>query len=238
MIRKIGETLAAMTRSIDMSIAMLATFICVSSTHVDAAPIVGVTVAAGTPIGFNAPAGLGTLTNGVVDDDDWLTTPYASVGWLDTGWNLNPANSTDTGVAQPSLTFNLGGAYVVDSVTVHYTIDHIAGDDTRNLRAPDSLTATFSTTGVGGPFLNPIVQATWDDSSTGDGTAVGVGDARSVTTSLGAAANAVRLDFLTNAEWLFISEIAFDGRAVPEPATLGSLALTCVFLGAGSRRRV
>jgi hypothetical protein len=226
-----------MIRTKGVGLALLATLMCVGSQDVDAAPIAGVTAASGTPIGFNAVAGLATLTNGVIDDDDWLTTPWTSLGWLDAGWNLNPANSVDTGVVQPSLTFNLGGVYVVDSVTVHYTIDHLAGDDTRNLRAPDSMTATFSATGVGGAFLNPVVQTGWDDSDAGDGTDVGVGDARSLTTSLGAVASAVRLDFLTNAEWLFFSEITFDGRAVPEPATLGSLVLACACVSAGLRRR-
>ena len=147
--------------------------------------------------------------------------------------------SVDSGVAQPQLTFDLGGTYAVNSVTVHYTIDHIAGDDTRNLRAPDVMTATFSEAGVGGPFANPVTELGWDDSNTGDGAAPGVGDARSLTTALGGVvANAVQLDFRTNAEWLFISEITFDGSVVPEPATLGSLALGGVLAGFGWRRRV
>jgi hypothetical protein len=204
-----------------------------------AAPVAGVTVAGGSPIGFNGAAGLGILVDGVVDDDDWLTEPRTVLGWLDSGWNLNPAISVDTGVSQPQLTFDLGGTYALNSVTVHYTIDHVAGDDTRNLRAPDSMTATFSSAGAAGPFGGGVIQSSWDDSDADDGPAAGIGDARSLTTALGGvSANAVSLDFLTNGEWLFISEISFDGVLVPEPAALGLLAVGGVILGAARRRRV
>ncbi|MBA3482541.1 MAG: PEP-CTERM sorting domain-containing protein [Pirellulales bacterium] len=228
-----------MTRTVEVGLLLMATLVCVGVKNAAAAPLAGVSVASGTPIGFNAAAGLGALTDGVVDDDDWLTAPWTSMGWLDAGWNLNPAISVDTAVSQPQLTFDLGGTYAVNSVTVHYVIDHIAGDDTRNLRAPDMMTATFSAAGVGGPFGSAVVESGWDDSDAGDGTAGGVGDARSLTTSLGGAiASAVQLDFRTNGEWLFISEISFDGSLVPEPATLGSLALGCMLAGASSRRRL
>jgi len=58
-----------------------------------------------------------------------------------------------------------------------------------------------------------------------------------LTTNLGGVvANAVQLDFRTNAEWLFISEITFDGSVLPEPATLGLLALAGAMVGLQSRR--
>jgi len=200
-----------------------------------AAPIGGVIATANTPINFNAGAGAAILTNGVIDDDDWLTAPHVILGWSDPLWNLNPSLSADSGVSQPRLTFDLGATYLVNSVTVNYTVDHIAGDDTRNLRAPDSMTASFSAAGSGGPFAGSIAETGWDDSAETISTP-GVGDARSLTTSLGVVANAVRLDFLTNGEWLFISEISFDGVAIPEPTTsllIGSLGVAL----AGQRRR-
>jgi hypothetical protein len=226
-----------MTRTVEVGLLLLAALVCVGAENAAAAPLAGVSVASGTPIGFNAAAGLGALTDGAVDDDDWLTAPWTSVGWLDAGWNLIPANSVDSVVAQPLLTFNLGGTYAVNSVTVHYTIDHQAGDDTRNLRAPDAMTAAFSAAGVGGPFGSAVTEMGWDDSDAGDGAAAGVGDARSLTTNLGGVvANAVQLDFRTNGEWLFISEISFDGSAIPEPTTLGMLTLGAVVAGLKGRR--
>jgi hypothetical protein len=160
------------------------------------------------------------------------------MGWLDAGWNLNSALSVDSAVSQPQLTFDLGGTYAVNSVTVHYTIDHVGGDDTRNLRAPDVMTATFSSSGAAGPFGSPVTELNWDDSDAGDGPAPGIGDARLSTINLGGAvANAIRLDFLTNAEWLFISEISFDGSVVPEPATLGLIALGGIMFSVRGRRR-
>lgn len=183
-----------------------------------AVPIGGVTVAANTPINFNAAAGAAILTDGVIEDNDWLTAPNLSLGWSDPLWNIDPAASSDSGVPQPRLTFDLGGLYLVNSVTVHYIVDQIAGDDTRNLRAPDSMAASFSVSGAAGPFLGSVVETGWDD--TDDmAPAPGVGAARSLTTNLGMAASAVQLDFLTNGEWMFISEISFDGVAIPEPST-------------------
>ena len=227
-----------MTRTVKLGCSLAAALICLAAELASAAPLAGVTVASGTPIGFNAASGLGALTDGVVDDDDWLTAPWTSMGWLDAGWNLNPAISVDTAVSQPLLTFNLGGTYAVNSVTVHYTIDHVAGDDTRNLRAPDSMSATFSTTGVGGPFANAVVETGWDDGPDSNTTTPGVGEARSLTINLGGAvANAVELDFRTDAEWLFMSEITFDGSIVPEPAALGLAALGCVLVGVSRRQR-
>jgi hypothetical protein len=233
-----------MSRLTGIGFALLAALVGAGTRDAGAAPLAGVSVAAGTPIGFNAAAGLGALTDGVVDDDDWLTAPWTSMGWLDANWKLNPAPpavSFDSLVSQPLLTFNLGGTYLLNSVTVHYTVDHVASDPdpTRNLRAPDSMTATFSVTGAGGPFILPAVETAWNDSVDSNTTTPGVGSVRSLTTNLGGVlANAVRLDFRTDAEWLFMSEISFDGtRVVPEPASLGLLALAGVMVSLKGRRR-
>ena len=233
-----------MFRIVWTGLGVAAVLSCLGSASAFAVSIGGVTVAGNTPISFNAAAGAAILTDNVVDDNDWLTTPWTSLGWVDSNWNINPALSSDSGVPQPQLTFDLGGTYLVNSVTVFYTIDHLGGDPTRNLRAPDVMTATLSATGAGGPFFAPVTQFGWDDSDdAGDSSTSGLGVVRSLTTNLfGVPANAVRLDFFTDGEFLFLSEISFDGRAVPEPGALGLVAvaigsLTATAFGSRVRRR-
>ena len=176
-----------------------------------------------TPPGFNGAAGAGLLTDGVIGGNNWLVTPWQYLGWTDPGYAGNDGG-VDSGVPQPQLTFDLGGNYYVDTVTIHYIVDYPAGALRANLHAPDSMTATFSAAGPSGPFDRSIVTTAFDDSPEAD-TSGGGGQARSLTLNLGsAAANAVRLDLRTDAEWLFLSEVTFRGRAitnvpVPIPAT-------------------
>ena len=73
------------------------------------------------------------------------------------------------------------------------------------------------------PFGGNIVETGFDDSPETDANGGG-GQARSVTTSLGnTTANAMRLDFRTDGEWLFLSEVTFLGTAVPSPNPVVSL---------------
>ena len=52
----------------------------------------------------------------------------------------------------------------------------------------------------------------------------GGGRARSLTLNLGGVgANGVRMDFWTDAEWLFLGEVAFRGTPVPETKPIASL---------------
>ena len=227
-----------MIRNMKLGLLTAVAIGCYGIEFAPAVPIGGVTVTDNSPIDFNAAAGAAILTDGIIDDNNWLASPQASLGWHDPNWNIDSSLSSDTGVPQPQITFNLGGTYFVNSVTVSYTIDHIAGDETRNLRAPDSMIATFSTNGVGGPFSNSVSQMSWDDSDdSGDSISPGEGILRSLTTNLGDnAANSVRVEFFTDAEWLFISEISFDGQLVPEPGSFGLLTLGTL-IALSSRRR-
>jgi hypothetical protein len=178
--------------------------------------VVKATAILDTPPNFNAGAGAGLLTDGIIGPDNWLNGTWRYLGWQDAGYVPSDAG-TDSGVAQPQLTFDLGDTYYVDSVTVHYNVDYPPGSLRANLRAPDLMTAQFSASGASGPFGGNLIETGFDDSPDGDGSGGG-GQARSVTTSLGSAvANAMRLDFRTDGEWLFLSEVTFLGTAVPTP---------------------
>jgi hypothetical protein len=86
------------------------------------------------------------------------------------------------------------------------------------------MTATFSASGPSGSFGGDLIETGFDDGPEGSGSA-GVGEARSLTMGLGGvAANAMRLDFRTDGEWLFMSEVTFHGTAVPDPKPVASLA--------------
>src|SRR5688572_2080644 len=89
-----------------------------------------------TPPGFNGSAGAGLLTDGTIGGNNWLS-PMRYMGWSDPGY-VPTDGGVDSGVTQPRLTFDLGGTYFVDSVTIHYIVDYPAGTLRANLRAPDS----------------------------------------------------------------------------------------------------
>ena len=184
--------------------------------------IVRATAILDTPPNFNAGAGAGLLTDGTVGADNWLNGPWQYLGWQDAGYVPSDAG-TDSGVAQPQLTFDLGGTYYLDSVTVDYNVDYPPGSLRANLRAPDSMTVMFSASGPAGPFGGNLVETGFDDSPEGDATAGG-GKARSLKLDLGlTSANALRLDFRTDGEWLFLSEVSIRVLAevtnAPPPIT-------------------
>src|SRR4051812_32198779 len=173
---------------------------------------------------FNAGAGAGLLTDGTIGGDNWLTAPWQYLGWTDSGY-AGSDGGVDSGVAQPQLTFALGGTYFVDSVTIHYMVDYPPGTLRANVRAPDSMTASFSTSGPNGSFGGDIVSTGFDDSPDGDG-ASGGGKARTLILNTGGLpANAVRLDFLTDGEWLMLSEVTFEGRATTNVALKATVIL-------------
>jgi hypothetical protein len=191
------------------------------------------TVILDTAPGFNDGAGAGLLTDEVIGGHNWLATPWQYQGWQDAGY-VPTDGGTDSGVPQPQLSFDLGGTYWVDSLTVHYNVDYPTGTLRANLRAPDSMTVAFSATGPTGPFGGNLVETAFDDGPEGDGTPGG-GQARSLTMSLGSTpANAVRLDFRSDGEWVFLSEVTFHGTAVPASNPVASFTGS----GGGSSVRV
>jgi hypothetical protein len=195
--------------------------------------VVKATAILDTPPNFNAAAGAGLLTDGIIGPDNWLNGTWRYLGWQDAGYIPTPPDSgTDSGLAQPQLTFDLGGTYLVDSVTVHYNVDYPPGTLRANLRAPDSMTTTFSASGPAGPFGGDIVETGFDDSPEGDATAGG-GQARSLKLDLGLlSANAIRLDFRTDGEWLFLSEVVIrvlvEVTNTPPPITNDLIHATAI----------
>src|SRR5262245_45217423 len=120
-----------------------------------------------TPPGFNAGAGAALLTDGTIGGNNWLDTPWQYLGWQDAGY-VGVASGVDSGLSQPQLTFNLGGTYFVDSVTIPYMVDFPPGTLRANVRAPDSMTATFSLSGPDGAFGGNLAETSFDDGPDGD----------------------------------------------------------------------
>jgi PEP-CTERM motif len=200
-------------------------------------PITTATAILDTPPGYNAAGGPGILTDGVISGDDWLSpVPSQILAWQDA--NYVPVDAGfDTGIPQPRLTFDLGGLYTVDAMKIDYIVDIPAGTLFANIRAPDELQISFSADGVAGPFGGTIVETGFDDSEDGNPTS-GVGVARSLTVPLGGVnADAVRLDFFNDGEWTALSEISFQGVAVPEPGTMVLAGLGALGFLAVSRWR-
>lgn len=200
-----------------------------------AAPII-VTPILDTAPTFNAGGGPGVLTDGIIGGNDWLNVPvFQYLGWQDAGYVPVDAG-VNSGLAQPQLTFDLGGLFQLDSVTVHYMVDYPGGTLYANIRAPDEMTVSFSATGLNGPFGGDLIETGFNDGPEGT-VSPGGGEARVLTMSLaGTVADAVRLDFRTDGEWTFLSEISFGGTLVPEPGTYALLALGALGMALLRRR--
>src|SRR3954470_20220717 len=134
-------------KSLFFSLVLVSGYICQGASPVR----IPATAILDTPPGFNGGAGAGLLTDGVVGGNNWLSTPWQYMGWTDPGYS-GTDGGTDSGVAQPRLTFDLGGNYFVDTVTIHYMVDYPPGTLRANLHAPDLMTATFSASGPNGTF--------------------------------------------------------------------------------------
>ncbi|HUR45081.1 MAG TPA: CotH kinase family protein, partial [Candidatus Saccharimonadales bacterium] len=139
------------------------------------------------------------LTDGNLGTSDWRTG-YAG--------SQEPNSQGNSGRFQPRVTFDLGNLTMVRSVTITYMADQSAG-----IYAPDQVAVSFSTNGMGGVFSGAVISTAFDDSPDGNPTTY-FGARRTLTIDLGGAlANAVRLDFLNDREWTFLSEVSFTGAA-------------------------
>jgi|GEM_PF-2895319 len=118
--------------------------------------------------------------------------------------------NADDGTSQPQVTFDFGSLYDVSTIDVSYR------DVEGTIQEPDAVFISVSSNGV--DYSTPV----------SFGPFVGTGGS-GVTTTLDvsglADARYYRLDFRQDVEWLLLSEVAFDGTAVPEPGSLALLGL-------------
>ncbi len=147
-------------------------------------------------ISGNYPDLTGTLlTDGNLGTSDWRSGYVGS---------QEPNSQGNSGRLQPRVSFDLGATYSLRSVTITYMVDQSAG-----IFAPDSVAVSVSTTGLGGTYGGTVVSTAFDDSPDGNPTTY-FGAVRTLTVDLGGAtADAVRLDFLNDREWTFLSEVSF-----------------------------
>ena len=152
------------------------------------------------PISPSYPDLGGTLlTDGNLGANDWRGG-YAG--------SQEPNSAGNSGRPQPRVTFDLGGLVNVRSVTISYMVDQSAG-----IYAPDLVNVSLGTGGLGGAFGGTIAETGFDDSPDGNPTTF-FGVRRSLTVDLGGgAANAVRLEFLNDREWTFLSEVSFTAAS-------------------------
>ena len=136
-------------------------------------------------ISGNYPDLTGTLlTDGNLGTTDWRSGYVGS---------QEPNSQGDSGRLQPRVSFDLGATYSLRSVTITYMVDQSAG-----IFAPDSVAVSVSTTGLNGTYGGTVVSTAFDDSPDGNPTTY-FGAVRTLTVDLGgAAADAVRLDFLND----------------------------------------
>jgi hypothetical protein len=148
------------------------------------------------PISPSYPDLTGTLLiDGNLGTTDWRSG-YAG--------SQEPNSAGNSGRPQPRVTFDLGNLVNVRSVTITYMADQSAG-----IYAPDQVTVLLGSGGLGGSFAAAVVSTGFDDSPDGNPTTY-FGAVRNLTVDLaGATANAVRLDFLNDREWTFLSEVSF-----------------------------
>lgn len=168
----------------------------------------------------NAPlsGGLGDLTDGIIPTDNWLnvenlagTGPY--VGWRDGNSLLAP---------NPTVTFRFAGPIDLASITIYVDDSGGAG----GVSIPASVDIGYEGFGYTNFVLVDPDPSFAPVSFTFSGLAL--------------TGSAFDVRFNNGNEWVFVSEVTFDGSpastAVPEPAT-GLLLLSGIAAGAYRRRR-
>ena len=168
---------------------------------------------AGSTITDNAllTGGLGDLTDGVVASDIWFDVENLAGTGPYVGWrhSVNVA---------PTVTFRFAGPVSLDSLTI-YADD---SDGFGGVDVPSSVDIGLE----GGPLTNhALVDPAGPD------------QAAFTLNALGLVGSAFDVRFNYTNEWIFISEVTFDGQAtdVPEPSIVALMLGGA--LGLGLRRR-
>jgi hypothetical protein len=138
--------------------------------------------------------GLGDLTDGVIAAVRWDLVEDVSGTGPYVGWS-------DKATPTPLVTFRFAGPVSLNSLTIYFDDSDGYGGVSPPLSVdigPD-----------GGPFANyPVFDP------------VGGVPFSQTFSGLGLAGQAVSVQFHNSGEWVFVSEVSFDGSTVPEPSTL------------------
>lgn len=152
--------------------------------------------------------GLGDLTDGVVASDYWFNTENGAGTGPYVGWR------GDVGVLNPLITFNFAGGSLINSIAIHFDNSRTGGVGTPTQILVDGVSQAFV-----GPAAGTIGTVTLG--------------------GLNLTGNSHTIQFIQDPVfvWTFVSEIIFDGRAVPEPSTWALMIGGFGLAGTALRRR-
>lgn len=160
--------------------------------------------------------GVGDLTDGVISDSNWYNAENLKGTGPYVGWRASVNKN-------PLVTFRFAGSTLLNSVTIY--VDD--SDGKGGVSTPESVDIGIE----GGKYANFITSDPKDGAPT------------SYTFSkLGLTGSAFDVRFNNASDWIFVSEVQFDGQAanvaaVPEPATYLLSAVGLLALGLVARRR-
>jgi hypothetical protein len=144
--------------------------------------------------------GLGDLTDGFIETDNWFNVEVAAGTGPYVGWR------TDFD-GDPTVTFHFGGTALIDSLTVYADDSDGAG----GVNLPDAV------------VINGI-------SYDVDQGAAGTEPKILTFSNLGFSGEALDVKFVSSNAWVFVSEVTFEGSVVPEPASLAALGIGAIAL--------